>query len=61
VEMAWSSWLFKNFFADSKGRAKSSNDVSIVICEHQTWDLEGAGGQFYPPPAFSGFQVPHQV
>ena len=31
-----------NFFADSKSRAQElSNDVSFVIFEHQTWDLEG--------------------
>ena len=40
---------FVNFFADSKSRAQDlSNDVSFVIFEHQTWDLEG----------FPGFQVP---
>ena len=36
---------FANFFADSKSRAQElSNDVSIVIFRHQTWDLEGGGG-----------------
>ena len=33
-----------NFFADSKSRAQElSNDVSLVIFGHQTWDLEGGG------------------
>ena len=33
---------FANFFADSLSRAEElSNDVSFVIFEHQTWDLEG--------------------
>ena len=35
---------FANIFADSKSRAQElSNDVSFVILEHQTWDLEGGG------------------
>ena len=47
-----------NFFADSKSRAQElSNDVSFVIFGHQTWDLEGGGGQIDPPPAYPGFQV----
>ena len=33
---------FANFFADSKSRAQElSNDVSLVIFGHKTWDLEG--------------------
>ena len=49
-----------NFLADSKSRAQElSSDVSFVIFEHQTWDLEG-GGQIDPPPAYPGFQVPQQ-
>ena len=37
---------FTIFFADSKRRAQDlSNDVSFVIFGHQTWDLEGGGGQ----------------
>ena len=37
------------FFADSKSRAQElSNDVSFVIFGHQTWDLEGGGGQIDP-------------
>ena len=52
---------FANFFADSKSRAyELSNDVSFVIFGHQTWDLEGGGGQIDPPPAYPGFQVPQQ-
>ena len=48
-------------FADSKSRAQElSNDVSFVIFGHQTWDLEGGGGQIDPPPAYPGFQVPQQ-
>ena len=52
---------FANFLADSKSRAQElSNDVSFVIFEHQTLDLEG-GGQIDPPsPAYPGFQVPQQ-
>ena len=35
---------FAIFFADSKSRAQElSNDVSFVIFEHKTWDLEGEG------------------
>ena len=46
----------KFFFADSKSRAQQlSNDVSSVIFEYQTLDLEGGGGSAYP-----GFQVPQQ-
>ena len=38
-----------NFFADSKSRAQElSNDVSLVIFGHQTWDLEG-GVKLTPP------------
>ena len=53
---------FAIFFADSKSRAQGlSNDVSFVIFGHQTWDLEGEGGQIDPsPPAYPGFQVPQQ-
>ena len=51
---------FANFFADSKSKAQElSNDVSFLIFGPQTWDLEG-GGQFDPPPAYPGFQVPQQ-
>ena len=46
---------FANFFADSKSRAQElSNDVSVVIFGHQTWDLEG-GRQIDPPPSISWF------
>jgi len=57
---------FANIFANlqklnSKSRAQElSNDVSFVIFGHQTWDLEGGGGQIDPPPAYPGFQVPQQ-
>ena len=52
---------FANFFADSTSRAQElSNDVSFVIFGHQTWDLEGRGGQIDPPPVYPGFQVPQQ-
>ena len=45
---------FANFFADSKSRAQElSNDVSFVIFEHQTWDLEG--GSNWPLPSISWF------
>ena len=38
-------------FADSKSKAQELfNDVSFVIFGHQTWDLEGGGGQIDPPP-----------
>ena len=40
--------IFANlqFSADSKSRAQElSNDVSFIIFGHQTWDLEGGGGQ----------------
>ena len=41
---------FANFFAGSKSRAQElSNDVSFVIFEHQTWDLEGGGVKLSPP------------
>ena len=41
--------MFANFFADSKSKAqKLSNDVSFDIFGHQTWDLEGGGGQIDP-------------
>ena len=47
---------FAKFFADSKSRAQElSNDVSFVIFGHQTWDLEGGGGQIDPPPSISWF------
>jgi len=50
-----------NFFADVKSRAQElSNDISFVIFGHQTWDLEGGGGQIDPLPAYPGFQVPRQ-
>jgi len=40
---------FSKFFADSKIRAQElSNDVSFVIFEHQTWDLEGGGVKLTP-------------
>ena len=46
---------FANFFADSKSRAQElSNDVSFVIFEHKTWDLEG--GQI-DPPSVSWFSI----
>ena len=52
---------FANFFADSKSRVQElSNDVLFVIFGHQTWDLEGGGGQIDPPPPYPGFQVPQQ-
>ena len=39
------------FFADSKSRAyELSNDVSVVIFGHQTWDLEGGGVKLIPHP-----------
>ena len=41
---------FTNLFADSKSRAQElSNDLSFVIFEHQTWNLEGG------PPSISWF------
>ena len=44
------------FFVDSKSRAQElSNDVSFDIFGHQTWDLEGGGGQIDPPPSSSWF------
>ena len=44
---------FANFFADSKSKAQElSNDVSLVIFGHQTWDLEGGVN---PPPSVSWF------
>jgi len=43
---------YANFFADSKSRAQElSNDVSFVIFEHKTWDLEGVN----TPPSVSWF------
>ena len=62
------NWIFQNkfqflqicnFFADSKSKVQElSNDVSSVIFGHQTWDLEGGGGQIDLPPqhilVFSG-------
>ena len=50
---------FANFFADSKSRAQElSNDVSFVIFWHQTWDLEGVGGQIDPPQRILVFKYP---
>ena len=51
-----------NFFAVSINRAQElSNAVSFVIFGHQTWDLEGGGGQIDPPPPmYPGFEVPQQ-
>ena len=47
---------FASFFAVSKSRAQElSNDVSFVIFGHQTWDLEGGGGQIDLPPSISWF------
>ena len=44
---------FAIIFADSKSRAQEIlNDVSFVIFGHQTWDLEGGGGQIDPPLVF---------
>ena len=43
--------FFYNFckFSDAKNRAlELSNDASFVIFGHQTWDLEGGGGQSTP-------------
>ena len=41
---------FANFLADSKSTAQElSNDVSFDIFGHQTWDLEGGGGQIAAP------------
>ena len=58
------NWILpkKNFnfckFADSKSRAQElSNDVSVVIFGHQTWDLEGGGVKLTPPTAYPGSQV----
>ena len=38
--------------------AFSSNDVSFVIFGHQTWDLEGGGGQLDPPQHILVFKYP---
>ena len=46
-------------FCDSKSRAQElSNDVSFVIFGHQTWDLEGGGGQIDPPQHILVFKYP---
>ena len=46
------------FFADSKSRKQElSNDVSFVIFGHQTWDLEGGGANWPPPPSISWFSI----
>ena len=43
---------FANFFANSKSRAQGLfNYVSFVIFGHQTWDLEGGGGQIFKYPS----------
>ena len=50
-----------NFFVDSKSRAQElSNDVSFVIFELQTWDLEGGGGKLTlsPPQRILVFKYP---
>ena len=53
---------FANFFADSKSRAEElSNDVLFVIFGHQTWDLEGGGGQIDPPPHILVFKYPAEI
>ena len=53
---------FAIFFADSKRRAQVlSNDLSLVIFGHQTWDLEG-GGQMTPPCTISWFSsIPAEI
>ena len=51
MQKKFNFWKFVNLFADSKSRAQElSNDESIVIFGHQTWDLEGGGGQIDPTP-----------
>ena len=42
LDFAIKNSIFAIFFADSKSRGQElSNDVSVVIFGHQTWDLEG--------------------
>ena len=53
LDFAIKNSIFANlqfFFADSKSRAQElSNDVSFVIFEHKTLDLEGGGNKLTPP------------
>ena len=43
-------------FVNSRSRAQElSNDVSFVIFGHKTWDLEGKGSNWSPPPSRSWF------
>jgi len=50
---------FAIFFADSKSRAQElSNNVSLVIFGHQTWDLEGGGVKLTPPKRILVFKYP---
>ena len=62
LDFAIKNSIFANlqfFFADSKSRGQElSNDVSIVIFGHKTWDLEGGGGQIDPPQLILVFKYP---